>query len=35
MVCPRCGAIMQGGICNACGFPENMKRFRLIKCVFD
>lgn len=21
MICPRCGALMEGGICNECGFP--------------
>ena len=21
MYCPRCGALMDGGICNECGFP--------------
>ena len=21
MICPRCGAEMEGGICNECGFP--------------
>lgn len=21
MECPRCGSIMEGGICNNCGFP--------------
>ena len=23
MLCPRCGTMMQGGICPECGFPVN------------
>ena len=24
MFCPRCGAFMEDGICNECGFPVTM-----------
>jgi hypothetical protein len=26
MYCPRCGTLMQGGICPECGFPINRAR---------
>ena len=25
-LCPRCGAVMEGGLCPNCGFPLNRKR---------
>lgn len=27
MECPRCGSLMEGGICNNCGFPVTMNPF--------
>ena len=27
MECPRCGSVMEGGICNNCGFPVTMSRY--------
>ena len=38
MICPRCGSVMDGGVCNECGFPvtivrnkERVKMFILFK----
>ena len=30
MECPRCGCIMEGGICNNCGFPVTMRAFSVL-----
>ena len=27
MKCPRCGGDMSNGVCEECGFPENVKVF--------
>ena len=24
MICPRCGSVMEDGICNECGFPVSV-----------
>lgn len=33
MKCPRCGAVMSGGICNSCGFPMNKKEMKTNKMI--
>ena len=39
MICPRCGAEMEGGICNECGFPvisiRGQKKYQEKRIVMD
>ena len=35
MTCPRCGTMMQGGVCPECGFPVTRYRRKKSKKRFE